>query len=149
MDERMDHGPILAQIPLRLPQPILGSKADVTLAKMGGDLLADTIPKWLNGEITPQEQDHAAATYSTKITKQMGELSLDPLNLPQGKEAYDAYLKICAFDVWPSTFFFYNNKRIKITDASLTAEPDMRLVIHRVIPEGKKEMDFDVFLQSL
>src|SRR5690606_9907825 len=76
MDERMDHGPIVAQMPLSLPEPVPGRKLDFTLAKMGGDLLVDTIPKWIKGEITPQEQDHANATYASKITKEMGELTL-------------------------------------------------------------------------
>ncbi len=146
MDERMDHGPILAQLPLSLPEPIPGSKADLTLAKMGGDLLADTIPKWLRGEIAPQKQDHKQATYSTKITKEMGELQLDPANLPTGEEAYNMYLKICAFDQWPGTYFFHDGKRIKITDASYV---NGVLQIRKVIPEGKKEIDFQQFLQSL
>ncbi len=145
MDERMDHGPILAQMPLSLPEPVLGRKADFTLAKMGGALLADTIPKWIKGDIIPKEQDHAQATYSTKIAKEMGELAIDPFALPTGKEAYEAYLKICAFDLWPGTYFFHKGKRIKITEASLN---EGELQIHKVVPEGKKEIDFGQFLAS-
>jgi len=146
MDEKMDHGPILSQMPLHLESPVLGRKADVTLAKMGGSLLAYTIPKWIAHEIEPRAQDHTQATYSKKITKEMGELTLDPQKLPHGEKASVAYAKICAFDGWPGTFFFYKNKRIKITHAEII---DDALIIHTVIPEGKKEMAFEEYVKQL
>jgi methionyl-tRNA formyltransferase len=149
MDEKMDHGPILAQKPVPLPFPLPGTLLDEILAHQGGSLLAETIPKWIAGEIVPQEQDHAEATYSKKITKQMGELELDPFNLPKGEAAHEMYLKICAFDGWPGSFFFYNGKRIKITDAFLAGGSQGVLEIYKVIPEGKKEMEFAQFLQSI
>lgn len=146
MDEKLDHGPILDQQAVPLSFPIKGRELDATLAKVGGRLLADVIPRWTAGEITPKEQNHENATFSKKITKEMGELKIDPFNLPSGKEAYETYLKICAFDGWPSTFFFYNNKRIKITEAFLSDTGEQKLEIARVIPEGKKEMAFETFL---
>lgn len=152
MDEKMDHGPILTQLRTPLSFPVGGRLLDENLAHQGGLLLADCIPKWIKGEITPQEQNHEEATYCKKITKDMGELHIDPLNLPTGEDAYKVYLKICAFNGWPGTFFFYNGKRIKITEAYLayvTNDTDQSLVIHKVIPEGKKEMDFEVFLKKI
>lgn len=149
MDEKMDHGPILAQEATPLPFPIEGKVIDEALAHHGGALLASVIPRWLHGEIVPQEQDHTEATYSKKITKEMGELKINPHALPSGNDAYEAYLKICAFDGWPGTFFFYNNKRIKITQAFLNDEPDSPLEIYKVIPEGKKEIAFSEFLRSI
>jgi methionyl-tRNA formyltransferase len=102
------------------------------------------------GEITPTPQDETAVTYCEKITKEMGELHIDPHNLPRGEAARKALRKIHAFDGWPGTFFFYDNKRIKIVEASLkddTGEPYLN--IERVIPEGKKEMDFSAFFSSI
>jgi methionyl-tRNA formyltransferase len=149
MDEKMDHGAILAQEAMVLPFPIEGQVLDEALAQQGGKLLASVIPRLLDGKIVPKEQDHTQATYSKKITKEMGELALDPFNLPRGKEAYDTYLKICAFDGWPGTYFFYNNKRIKVTQAFLSDEPDAALEIYKVIPEGKKEISFKEFLNQV
>ena len=148
MDERMDHGPILAQESLQLDKPLPGMVLDQKLARMGGKLLVQVIPELYAGTITPKEQNHEEATYSTKITKDMGELALDPFNLPTEEEAYAAYLKICAFDGWPGTFFFYNKKRVKITEADFDQDNQL-LVIRKVIPEGKKETDFGAFLQSV
>ena len=145
MDEKMDHGPLLAQMATPLPEPVPGRKLDFTLAKQGGDLLADTIPKWIRGEIIPQEQDHTQATYSKKITKDMGELALDPFNLPQGEEAEHMLLKIYALDGNPGTFFMHNGIRVKINQAHLE---EGKLILDSVTPQNKKEMPFTNYLRS-
>jgi methionyl-tRNA formyltransferase len=144
MDEKMDHGPILMQQRTNLIYPIPGRALDESLAHQGGCLLSDVIPRWINGEITPEEQDHTQATFCGKITKEMGELKIDPHNLPTGDEAYQIVLKVAAFDGWPGTFFFHEGKRVKIVDAGIS---DDTLVISRVILEGKKEMDFEVYFK--
>lgn len=152
MDEKMDHGPIVAQEAVTFTAqqwPMQGHLLDETLGHLGGALLAQVIPKWVAGKLSTTEQDHGSATFTKKITKKMGEMNIDPLHLPSGKDVYDIYLKICAFDEWPGTFFFYNGKRIKITDASLSSDEIPKLMIHKVIPEGKKEIDFAVFLLSI
>lgn len=139
MDEKMDHGDILLQEPYPLPFPISGLELDGILAKRCGELLAEALAKIPSGEITPTPQNHEAATFCQKINKEMAELTLDPFHLPVGDEALAVYRKICAFDGWPETFFFYNGKRIKIKQATIT---NNQLQITRIVPEGKKEMDF-------
>ena len=136
----VDEGPILAQEEEDIPNsawPMRGSVLDERLARHGGRLLAHTIPAWVTGDIVPSEQDHSHATYSEKLTKEMALIDLhdDPVtNLH----------KIKAFDVWPGAFFFHTNTqgvkvRIKIIDAEVV---DGKLSILRVVPEGKKEMDY-------
>jgi methionyl-tRNA formyltransferase len=142
LDEALDHGPILAQKEIAIPEsiwPMRGRELDVLLAKEGGALLTKTIPKWTEGNITPREQDHDAATFCDKITKELGEINLTD-------DPYKNLLKIRAFDGWPGTFFFHEHNgrriRVKIIDAEMK---DNTLVITRVIPEGKTEMDYTVF----
>lgn len=146
MDEKMDHGPILIQEPYTPKTPIAGRELDALLAHRGGELLSLVIPKYILGEITLQEQNHSEATFSKKITKEMGELSINPLSLPTGKEAHELYLKICAYDGWPGTFFFHNGKRIKILEAQYV---DDTLVLLLVVPEGKKPISFSQYVQSI
>ncbi len=149
MDEKMDHGPILAQQALEIPAdqwPILGNKLDTQLAQLGGQLLAQTVPQVLSGKITPTEQFHEKATYCGRLDRSMGELTLDPHNLPTGNEAYQTLLKIRAFDGFPGTFFMYKGKRTKVLDAQIV---EGTLCITHVLPEGKKEMNFEIYLQSL
>lgn len=149
MDEKMDHGPIVAQEGLAISAeewPVHGTWLDAELAKQGGRLLAETIPQWVRGEIQEREQFHSAATYCGRLDRSMGELSIDPHNLPTGEEAYKALLKIRAFEGFPGTYFIYKGKRVKITEAQIK---NNSLNIERVIPEGKQEMSFDKYTQSL
>lgn len=142
MDEELDHGPILIQMPVALyGVPIPGRQLDTILARMSGDLLVDVMQKIPKGQITPIPQDHTQATFCTKITKDMAEVTLDPHNLPTGDEALTIYHKICAFDGWPGAFFFHDGKRIKITEANYD-EVMETLTITRIVPEGKRETDF-------
>lgn len=148
MDEKMDHGPLLSQETVTIEEaqwPISGIELDALLAKMGGTLLAQTIPQYIAGTISAQEQDHATATYCGRLDRSMGELSLDPYSLPTGEEAYACLLKIRAFAGYPGTFFMHNGKRIKIVDATIE---NNQLSITSVIPEGKKEMTFQQFIES-
>lgn len=148
MDRELDHGPILAQQPVDLHHtPIPGLTLDTTLARVSGDLLVDVMQKLPLGLITPTPQDHDAATMCSKISKDMSELTLDPFHLPAGDTAQTLYRTICAFDGWPETFFIHNGKRIKIKAATLT--PDGTLVPKQVVPEGKKEMSWQQFLQTI
>ncbi len=145
MDEKVDHGPLFAQKAFTITEPTKGSVLDEILAKESGRILCGVIPKWIAGGITPQEQNHKEATFCKKITKDMGELTIDPFNLPQGEAAQQILLKIHAFDGWPGTFFFYEGKRIKITEASIV---DNQLLIGKIISEGKREMDFEIYFRK-
>jgi methionyl-tRNA formyltransferase len=49
------------------------------------------------------------------------------------------YNKFRAYAHWPRTFFFKENKRIIITDATLK---NGKFVIKKIIPEGGKEVDY-------
>lgn len=142
MDAEMDHGPIVTQTITPITEwPVPGGVLDETMAHQGGALLAEVIPKWLAGEITPQEQDHTKATFCTKISKEMGEILLTD-------DPYQNFLKICAFDGWPDTFFFTEKNGVRMRVKIVAAEMrDGALHITRVIPEGKKEMSYENFIR--
>ncbi len=147
MDEQMDHGPILAQAPLSLNEwPIDGTLLDDMLSQIGGELLAMTIPKWVSGILTPKEQNHEVATYTKKFDKADSELFIDPNNLPVGDEAFQILCKIKAYSGIGDTFFMDAGKRVKVKGAGLTDGAQLELT--RVVPEGKKEIDFTAYLAS-
>ncbi len=145
MDKDLDHGPILYQQAVDLPTPIPGLELDRILSLICGDLLAHVMTELPKGTITPMPQLHEAATFCTKITKEMAELTLNPFNLPKEDEALEIYRKICAFDGWPEAYFLHDDKRIKIKAAHLTEE--QKLVITRIVPEGKNETDFNTYFK--
>lgn len=144
LDEEVDHGPIVAQASIT-PEawPLRRTLLKELLGREGGRLLVEALPPWLAGEFEAEEQDHTKATFTKKIEKEDGELSLTD-------EPYANYLKFCAFEGWPGTYFFIekNGKqiRVKITDAEFTGD-EFRIL--RVIPEGKKEMLYADFLKGL
>jgi len=107
------------------------------LNEIGINLISQTIPKWISGELRPIEQDEDKATYTKKISKEDGEVDIEKMS---GEELY---LRYRAYWGWPGIFFFdANNRRVKITDA---VYEDGKFVIKKIIPEGKKEKDFKIF----
>jgi len=137
MDELMEHGPILAQKVVEpATWPISTSELATLLVTEGGRLMAETLPRWIDGSIKAQGQNHAEATVTKKIIKEDGlmDLSADP---------YQNLLKYNAYKGWPSSFFFreMNGKstRIVITEATLE---DGKFIIKKVIPEGRKEISW-------
>jgi methionyl-tRNA formyltransferase len=149
IDEEMDHGPLLKQEKLVIKTddwPINGPELDAILADMGGKLLAEVIPAWIAGEITPREQEHETATYCHKLQKRDAELQFDPRDLPAGEAGRQALRVISAFAGIGDAFFIHNGKRVKVKRAEF-AEGKLRL--RRVIPEGKKEIDFSDYLRTI
>lgn len=146
MDNALDHGPILIQQVVTLSEPISGDILDTTLARIGGDLLVQAMQKLPLGNITSTPQDHDQATFCTKITKAVSELTIDPTHLPSGDEAFAIYRKICAFAGWPETFFIHQGKRIKIKSARLTETGQLQIL--RIVPAGKNEMKWEEYFKT-
>ncbi len=143
IDEQVDHGPIVAQEKITVPNwPPKGKELEETLGKLGGELLVKTIAPWVSGSITPTEQDHDHATYTKKMTSGSGQIYLDD-------DPVRMYRKIRAFDSWPRAYFTTTRNdrdiRVVVTEAHLAAD---KLVLDRVIPEGKKEMSYEDFMRG-
>ena len=110
MDEGMDTGPILAQAECKIePQDTTGSLS-VKLAHLGAELLIETLPRWLDGQIAPQPQDDSLATYCQMITKKDGLLDW---SLP----ATALWLRVRAYHPWPGTYTYWRGKLLKILRA--------------------------------
>ncbi len=113
MDERMDHGPILAQQELEFSIfNFQFSNLHNKLAELGTKLLIETIPMWINDEIKPKPQDEPKATYTKIIRKQDGEINWR-------ESAKNIERQVRAFNPWPGTFTLFNNKIFKILKANI------------------------------
>jgi len=162
VDEEMDHGPILKISDLKVQiSDLTFTELEKKLAELGAELLIKTIPKWIAGEIKPEEQRHDSATYTKKIKKEDGHIDWD---VP----AEEADRKIRALNPWPGAFAFQNNKRLIIRSANiLDSNQDKNpgevfiynediaiacksgaLLINRLQQEGKKEADSRDFLRG-
>lgn len=143
VDEKMDHGPVVAQREVSVQDTVpRGHELDTLLSRAGGKLLAEILPKWIRGEIEPREQEHDAATYTKKLLKEDAEIIL-------ADDAEANLRKIRAFDDNPRPYFFARRgeKQIRVVITEAHVENNA-LKIDRVIPEGKKEMAYEDFTRS-
>jgi len=140
MEEKMDAGPVVAQAKVELEEeawPLPGSEFEELLAAEGGNLLAEVLPFYLKGEVTPEPQDESQATFTKKFTDADALIDLSG-------DARKNYLKIKAFDKSPRAYMLVDGKRVIIKDAEFI---DGVLKITRVIPEGKKEVAYSDFVR--
>lgn len=143
MDEKIDHGPIVAQKELRIPEwPPSAKELEVQATDESAELLAKVLGPWLRGEVEAREQNHDLETMCPAIEKSDGliDLSGDP---------YANLLKIRGLDstVGTHAFFERNGKKIRVQILDAHIE-NGKLIIDTVKPEGKKEMPYADFLRS-
>ena len=67
LDEGIDSGPVLAQQQTPIGPDEMADTLTTRLFEMGGTLLTETLPLWIEGRITPVAQDHTVATYTTRL----------------------------------------------------------------------------------
>lgn len=143
LDEKLDHGPVIAQkrIPIE-DWPPRATELEELATHESAKLLLEILPSWLKGEIEAREQNHDVATLCPSYTKEDGLLDLHG-------DAYQNLLKIRAFDTTVGTHSFFERGgkgiRVGIIDAHIE---NGKLVIDRVKPEGKKEMGYEEFARS-
>ncbi len=119
MDELMDHGPIVAVQRLGISKTTYQELHDL-LAKLGAELLIDTLPKYLAGEIIPIPQDDPKATYCKKLTREDGRIDWS-------RSAEEIERMVRAFTPWPGAWTIWPDsgaalRRLRIESAE--AVPD-------------------------
>lgn len=132
MVKELDAGDIIAQESTRIAAADTARELRPRLILMGANLLAEILPAYLSGVITPVTQDAAQATRAHKLKKEDGLISLTD-------SAETNWNKYRAYNDSIGTYFFEKGKRMKITKASLK---NGTFTVERVIPEGKREMNF-------
>ncbi len=142
MDAKMDHGPIVAQTPARFDEWPARPEVERRTAEIGGDLLAEALPRWVAGEIAAAPQDESRATYTRMLRKEDGDLA-------KATTEREKFLRVQAMSPWPGAFTFVTAKnglpvRVKILEARWDAEAG-RCVFGKVVPEGKGAMSWESF----
>jgi len=161
MDSGVDTGPIITQraepIHTHDTAPVLSER----LALLGADLLMETLPGYLRGEIPQQTQDDALATYAPMLHKEDGALDFT-------KTSVELERLVRAFQPWPGAYLAWAGGLLKILRAS-TADvagnippgqhliyrgipavqtADGLLILEEIQPAGKKPMPGKIFLQG-
>ena len=110
MDEKMDHGPIIAQEKAPITEQDDYTSLHAKLAKIASLLLSDYLPKWLDGSAKVIEQDHSQATIAKLITR-------EDARIDWTQPARKIVQKIKALNPEPGTWTTLDKKSVKILKA--------------------------------
>ncbi len=149
LDKEMDHGPIFIQKEVQIDDIDTNEQFERKIGAVGADLLNEIIIHIVEDTIRPIEQDHDIATFTHKFEKKDGQISLSD-------EAILLQNKFKALIPHISIYFIlnHNNKYIRVKISEIILEKDkakdkiVKDIILKVIPEGKKEMDFKDFMRG-
>jgi methionyl-tRNA formyltransferase len=160
MDAGLDTGPIISKRAIPIREDDTAGALFEKMADLGADLLVETLPPYLCGELIPQPQDDTLATYAPMLQKSDGQLDFE-------QPAVELARKVRAFNPWPGTYFQWSGTPLKIHAAYPVNLPspgvgvrtvynqlpavgtaEGLLVLDQVQPGGKKSMAGDVFLRG-
>lgn len=145
LDSEIDHGPILGQATLAIEPQDNAETLYKKSFKIGAEILVDLLPKYISGDLKPNEQDHSKATFTEHLTRESGLIDINSKELELGNWKLELDRRIRAFYPWPGVWFKYqchpeqsegsrlNNKTIKLL-------PEARIQV-----EGKNPMSLKDF----
>lgn len=110
LDDGMDTGPILAQQETRIVPGETAGDLTRRLFEIGAELLAKTLPRLENGEITPMQQKESDASLTRLYVRADGEI-----NWSLSAEVLERHVR--AFDPWPGCFTYWRGSHLKIIRA--------------------------------
>lgn len=70
MDQGLDSGPMLLQLPHHIDPDVTGGELSEHLAEMGAQALVEALALLETDGLKPRPQDHARATYAPKLTRE-------------------------------------------------------------------------------
>ncbi|HPM76638.1 MAG TPA: methionyl-tRNA formyltransferase [bacterium] len=159
MDAGIDTGPVLAERAVPIAADDNAGTLLVKLADLAGDLLIETLPRYLAGDIQPQPQP-AEGSYAPILRKEDGLLDWT-------QSASAIVNRVRGMTPWPGAYTFWQGKTIKILQAEaaaghgapgevLQAKKDLlvaagegAVALRQLQMQGKKEMPAAAFLNGV
>lgn len=128
LDEGMDTGPVIAEERTRIESAETAGELTARLAEIGAELLAATLPAYVDGAVEAVPQPDEGVTAAAKVATE--EAYLSPLH------AFDAVLRaVRAFNPKPGAWTIAEGRRLKIWAASRTDADVAAGTIERVDDE--------------
>lgn len=128
MDEGLDTGDIILTQQFDLPANITLPELHDKCAKIGAKLLLEVLNKIT---ILPRiKQTREAVSYAGKLSKEHGRIDWK-------QKAFQIDCKIRGMNLWPGTYFEYQNRVIKILEASYQNKAHNMLAGEIVISDNK------------
>lgn len=145
IDEKMDHGPIIAKSEIRISKSETYESLHKKLAELSANLLIETLPD-IEDKIknaTPQNETKAIYTKKIKTEDAYIEPELlaaamreDEPRSDRREKAIEINRKIRALNPEPGAWTIQNNKRMKVLEAELLDDGKLRL--KKIQFEGKR-----------
>jgi len=112
MEAGLDSGPILTQASTPIQPDDTTGTLNERLAHIGADLLIETLPGWLSGQITPQQQDATLVTKCGLLTKEDGIIRW-------ARTAAEIERQVRSVTPWPGATTLWHGKQLQIKRARL------------------------------
>ena len=164
MDEGIDTGDILETATVKLEERETGGSLFDRLSLVGAKLLVETLDKAEAGQLHPVKQDDSQSSYVRMIDKSFG-----LMDFTQPVEVLER--KVRALNPWPSAFTHMDEKLLKIWDATVIQDNNVKagdygkvktdgktcfmvacdggyLSVNELQLEGKKRMKVEDFLRG-
>jgi methionyl-tRNA formyltransferase len=160
MDEKMDHGPILAQEKIIIDQDDTYLTLSEKMMPVAGKLLLKTLDQWIKKEIQSQIQDESKVTLCKLLERDDGKIDWQKMSADQ---IYNLYRGTYP---WPGVWTLWEGKRLKLTETrksnnsftpGLVVELEKKVYVGavegsiellKIQMEGKKEMDVKSFVNG-
>lgn len=162
IDKGLDTGPILKQTKIKMSPEDTTEILYNKLAKLGAEIIADTLKDYTAGKIKPKDQDNSQSSYAPTLKKEDGKIDWQ-------KPAEEIERMARAFTPWPGAWAKIKNKKLKIKNVDSKIEPvnkykpgqiflhnnqlavqcgENALIIKNLQLEGKKETTAEEFLRG-
>ncbi|WP_027954147.1 methionyl-tRNA formyltransferase [Halobacillus kuroshimensis] len=163
MVKKLDAGDMLSKVVVPIEDTDHVGTLHDKLSAAGADLLADTLPELLAGNITPEVQDESKVTFAGNIKREQEWIDWD-------RDQQTVYNHVRGLHPWPVAYTYWNGKPMKIwwaekvsghfskvpgtvvkieEDGFLVQTGDGKaLKIVSLQPSGKKKMDGQSFVNG-
>lgn len=163
MVQALDAGDMISKVIVPIEERDTAASMFEKLATAGADLLIETLPKLLKGEITPEPQNHEEATFAPNIKRENERLDWN-------KSAREIYNQVRGMNSWPVAFTTFEGKVWKVwwaevvelagqlatpgtiigrtEDGLIIACGAGSIILKEIQPEGKKRMSVYDFLRG-
>ena len=161
MDAGMDTGPVLAQAQQAIQRDDTSASLSTRLSEQGAELLVETLPNWLSGELPPIPQVDLPGKPSTcRLIKKAQGL----INWQDSAALIERMTR--AYAPWPSAYTTWRGQTLKIWGADVRGEQtrpgfvvstdagpavgtgEGLLLLQRVQPAGKRVMEATSFVNG-
>ncbi len=112
VDEGLDTGPLLLSRATPIAPEETAGELQERLARLGAELLVETLRGLASGRVVPYAQDHTKATHAPPLEKQEGRIDwMAPAPL--------IHQRVRGFAPWPGAFTTWQERSLKILRAQL------------------------------